>query len=162
MNKVMVIGCPGSGKSTFSRKLHELTNLPLYHLDMLYWNEDKTTVTREVFCERLQHVLEKESWIIDGNYLFTMEKRLQVCDTVFYLDYPVEVCLDGIYKRRGKKREDMPWIEEEVDEEFLQFIKDFEVERKPAIMKLLHQYQDKEIYIFKNRDEADEYLSQNR
>ena len=54
MNKVIVIGCPGSGKSTFSRALHELTDLPLYHLDLLNWNSDKTTVSKAVFLERGQ------------------------------------------------------------------------------------------------------------
>ena len=53
MKKVMVIGCSGSGKSTFSRALHDKTNIPLYYLDMLFWNADKTTVEKSVFLERL-------------------------------------------------------------------------------------------------------------
>ena len=57
MNKVIVIGCPGSGKSTFSRALHELTNLPLYHLDLLNWNSDKTTVSKATFLERYRMLL---------------------------------------------------------------------------------------------------------
>lgn len=44
--RVVVIGCPGAGKSTFSRKLHAVTNLPLFHLDALYWNKDCTHITR--------------------------------------------------------------------------------------------------------------------
>ena len=53
MKKVIVIGCPGSGKSTFSRALHEIVGIPLYHLDMMYWNADRTTVEKSVFLERL-------------------------------------------------------------------------------------------------------------
>ena len=68
MKKVIVIGCPGSGKSTVSRALHNKTGIPLYHLDMMYWNADKTTVEKGVFLERLSAVLEKNEWIIDGNY----------------------------------------------------------------------------------------------
>ena len=53
MNRIMVIGCPGSGKSTFSKALHEITDIPLYHLDMMYWNADRTTVDKAVFREKL-------------------------------------------------------------------------------------------------------------
>ena len=132
-NKIMVIGCPGGGKSTFARALGEVAKLPVYHLDMLFWNADKTTVDRETFLSRLGNVLEKDQWIIDGNYSFSMEMRLRECDAVFFLDYPAEVCLDGVRTRMGKPRPDMPWIEQEYDEEFIQFIKNFKTERCPQI-----------------------------
>lgn len=83
-NKIMVIGCPGGGKSTFARALGEITKLPVYHLDMLFWNADKTNVDRETFLLRLGSVLEKDRWIIDGNYSFSMEMRLKECDAVFF------------------------------------------------------------------------------
>lgn len=76
MQKVIVIGCPGSGKSTFSRKLHDMMGIPLFHLDMLNWNADKTPVAKSIFYERLSHVMEHREWIIDGNYGSTMELRM--------------------------------------------------------------------------------------
>jgi adenylate kinase family enzyme len=104
-------------------------------------------------------ILTTESWIIDGNYNRTMEMRLQYCDTVFLLDYPLEVCLAGAQERIGKKREDLPWIEEEFDEEFKQWITDFPETKLPEIYKLLKQYEaGKEIHIFHSREEADHYL----
>ena len=60
MKKIIVIGCPGSGKSIFSKRLHNKIGIPLFHLDMMYWNEDKTTVDKEVFLERLNNTLQKE------------------------------------------------------------------------------------------------------
>ena len=159
MNKVIVIGCPGSGKSTFSRALHELTNLPLYHLDLLNWNSDKTTVSKAVFLERLHNVVELDKWIIDGNYGSSIELRIKECDTVFFLDYPVEVCIDGIMQRKGKTRSDMPWIETEVDEELLEFIRNYNTQSKPKVLKLLKKYSEKDIVIFKSRKEADDYIN---
>lgn len=161
MKKVIVIGCPGSGKSTFSRALHNATGIPIYHLDMMNWNVDRTIVPKEIFKERLYQTIEKESWIIDGNYGSTMEIRLKACDTVFFLDYPLEGCIKGVSSRKGKQRTDMPWVEllEEEDSEFIEFIKSYNSVNKPIVMDLLNKYEEKDIFIFKSRDEADEYLS---
>ena len=159
MKKVIVIGCPGSGKSTVSRALHNKTGIPLYHLDMMYWNAEKTTVEKIVFLERLSAVLEKDEWIIDGNYGSTMELRMAACDTVIFLDYPLEVCLDGIRERRGKPRSDMPWIETEEDSEFIEFIKNYNEQQKPKVLELLEKYSNKNIVIFKSREQADAFLN---
>ena len=106
-----MIGCPGSGKSTFSKALHRITCIPLFHLDMMLWNKDKTTIEKPIFLKKLSDTLELSEWIIDGNYSSTMELRLQNCDTVIFLDYPTDVCLCGIMERKGKARSDMPWVE---------------------------------------------------
>ena len=160
MKKVIVIGCPGSGKSTFSRALHEKTGIPLHHLDMMFWNADRTTVEKSVFLERLHSAMEQDEWIIDGNYGSTIEMRLAACDTAFFLDYPAEVCLEGVRARRGKPRSDMPWYEtDEEDEEFIGFIKSYNEESRPRVMELLERYAHKDIHIFKNREEKDAFLS---
>ncbi len=156
--RIIIIGCPGGGKSTFSRELHLLTGLPLCHLDMLYWNPDRTTVSKEEFRTRLQGVMDTERWIIDGNYGSTMEWRLAACDAVFFLDYPTEVCLDGIRSRRGQARSDIPWVETEEDAEFLDFVRRFEVESKPSILNLLTKYPEKAVILFRSREEAAAYL----
>ena len=159
MKKVIVIGCPGSGKSTVSWALHNKTGIPLYHLDMMFWNADKTTVEKEVFLERLSDVLEKDEWIIDGNYGSTMELRMMACDTVFFLDFALEVCLDGILERRGKPRSDMPWIETEEDAKFIEFIEKYNDEQRPKVLDLLEKYREgRNIFIFKSRVEAEEFI----
>ena len=159
MKKVIVIGCPGSGKSTVSRTLHNKTGIPLYHLDMMYWNADKTTVEKSVFLERLSAILEKNEWIIDGNYASTMELRMEACDTVIFLDYPLEVCLDGIRERRGTPRSDMPWIETEENAEFIEFIKNYNEQQKPKVLELLEKYSDKNIVILESGEQADTFLN---
>lgn len=160
MKRVMVIGCPGSGKSTFSRALHALTGLPLVYMDMLFWNADKTTVPKSVLVSRVQAAIERETWIIDGNYQSTLDMRMKACDTVFFLDYPLETCLDGIEKRKGQPRPDMPWVEPEdkVDEDFLCYIRAFPTDNRPFILELLARHKDKRIVVFHTREEAKTYL----
>ena len=159
MEKIIVIGCPGSGKSTFSRKLNEIINIPLYHLDMMYWNKDKTIVEKTVFYENLDKVLQSDKWIIDGNYQSSMEKRMKQCDTIIFLDYSVDQCLEGIKERRGKERSDIPWVSHEDDLNFIEFIKNYNTNNKPIVLDLLKKYSNKNIYVFYNRDESEKFLN---
>lgn len=159
MKKIIVIGCPGAGKSTFSRKLKKKIHVPLYYMDQLWHNQDHTTITQEELKKQLNHIFDTESWIIDGNYISTLEMRIKACDTIFLLDYPVELCLKSAKERIGKKREDMPWIETELDEEFKQWILNFPSVQLPTIYLLLKKYYTKNIIIFKSRKEANNYLS---
>lgn len=161
MKRVMVIGCPGAGKSTFSRKLQEKTGLPLYYLDMIWHRPDRTNVSREEFDERLGEITRRDQWILDGNYLRTMKVRLEASDTVFLLDYPLEVCLEGAISRIGKRRGDLPWVETELDPEFRQWILDFQKDQMPEIRRLLEQYGvGREVNVFCSREEGEMYLRQ--
>ena len=160
MKKILVIGCPGSGKSTFARSLREKTGLPLYYLDQIWHRPDRTNVTREEFDAALARILARDCWIIDGNYKRTLESRLKACDTVFLFDLPAAACLEGAAARIGTKREDLPWVEEEFDPEFRQYILDFRGDQLPRIYELLEWYgSGKSLIIFHSREEADAWLS---
>ena len=158
MRRINIIGCPGSGKSTLARELHKITGIPLFHLDMLYWNPDKTIVDKAVFRSRLTEVMAQDEWIMDGNFSSTMEERIAASDTVIFLDYPTQLCLDGVRERRGKPRLDLPWIETEEDAEFTEYISSFHDLRRPQIIALLDKYSDKNIVILSDRTEAEKYL----
>lgn len=158
MKRVLVLGCPGSGKSTFSRKLNQKTALPICYLDRLLWNSDKTTVSRDVFNQRLAKELQKPTWIMDGNYSFSLTMRLLRCDTIFLLDYPTEVCLNGVRARIGKKRPDMPWIEEKEDPEFMNYIQTFKTDELPKLRATLNRFSNKNQFVFHSRDEANKFL----
>ena len=159
MRKVIIIGCPGSGKTTFAEKLNKCTELPLYYLDAIWHKPDKTHISREEFDERIAEIFNQREWIIDGNYKRTIEMRLRECDTIFLFDLPTEVCLQGVIDRIGKSRYDLPWLETELDQEFKQFIEDFPIDTLPYIYDLLEKYKaDKNVFIFKSRQDADDYI----
>ena len=156
--RVAVIGCPGGGKSTFSRRLRDLTGLPLYHLDAIYWRDDRTHLSREEFYPLMQEIIARDEWIIDGNYGSTVEWRIGAADIVFFLDFPAEVCLAGVRARRGQARSDIPWVEEGEDEAFMEFIAAFETESRPRILELFEKYPDQVVVTFSSREEAERYL----
>ena len=159
MKKVIIIGSPGAGKSFFSQKLKNITKLPLYHLDMLYHKKDGTHISKEELEEKLKEIFKEEEWIIDGNYQRTLELRLKECDTVFLLDFPTDVCLAGAESRIGNKRDDLPWVEEKLDEEFKNSIINFSKEKLPQIYMLLEKYKSKKnIIVFKTREDVDCYI----
>ena len=158
----MVIGSPGSGKSTFARKLRDKTGLPLFYLDRLFHNPDRTTVCREEFDRRIREIVEKPDWIIDGNYQRTLPLRFKACTEIFLFDLPVEQCLEGAASRIGKSREDMPWTETEFDPAFRQYILDFPNDQLPVIYGYLAEYRDtRTVTVFRSREEADAWFCKN-
>lgn len=159
-SRILVLGCPGSGKSTFAGKLQEKTGLPLIHLDRLWWRPDRTHISREEFDLRLAALLREERWIIDGHYSRTWEPRIRACDTVILLDYDEAVCLAGVMARVGQTRPDMPWTESEPDPELIALVRAYRTNDRPALLALLERYPEKRQIIFRSREEADAWLAE--
>ena len=84
---------------------------------------------------------------------------MQACDTVIFLDYPLDICLNGVKERKGKARSDMPWTETEEDTELTAFINSYNNEERLRVLSLLEKCSNKSVTIFKSREEADAYLS---
>ena len=160
--RILVIGCPGSGKSTFARQLHEQSGIPLFHLDNLWWKPDRTHITREEFDQKLDILLEQDAWILDGDYSRTMERRMSACDSVVFLDYPEEICLEGIRARIGQPRPDLPWTEPGIDPELVEDVRNYRENKRPAVYALKEAYPDRFWLILESRAAADEWLKTDR
>lgn len=157
--RALVVGCPGAGKSTFSRALRDATGLPLVYLDRIWHKPNGTNVSKEEFDRQLDAALAEERRIIDGIYLRTLERRLARCDTVFLFDLPVEACLAAARVRIGKPREDLPWSEEAFDPEFGNYIMAFPDDQLPQLTSMLVAWEDRRTVItFRSHEEAYRYL----
>lgn len=157
--RILLIGCPGSGKSTLAKRIGKVTSLPVIHLDTIYWLPNWERRSIEEFNELLLNELNKEKWVIDGNYNRTLDLRVSYCDLIIYLDIPRRVCLASIIKRRikyrNKSREDMQKdCKEVIDYSFISYVYNFNKTHKERYYKLLKET-DKDYIIIKRRKDID-------
>ena len=163
MERIVIIGCPGSGKSTLARELGDKLNLPVVHLDRLWWTKGWQNVSREEFDSRLENALNLDRWIIDGNYSRTLETRLQRCDTVIYLDYSRWLCLWGFFHRlltrKGTARPDLPeGCPEKLEWDFVKYIWNFNKNNKVLNDTQIARAKHAKTVILKNRREKEAFL----
>lgn len=163
MKKVIVIGSGGSGKSTFSKRLGELTGIGVIHLDQEYWrpNWEKTPV--DEWEARVAVMLERDSWIMDGNFGGTREMRMRVADTIVFLDLPRRVCLYRILKRtikyHGRSRPDMTeGCREKFDLEFVLWVWNYPKETRRRVLNAVDNFPEKTLVRLRTAVEVSEYL----
>ena len=164
MERIMIIGCGGAGKSTLARQLGEKTGLPVVHLDKLFWKPGWVSLSREEFDLVHQEAISRERWIIDGNFDRTIPQRLSRCDTVLYLDFSRWACVMGVAKRvlttYGTVREDMgEGCPERFDLEFPKWVWDFNKNKREKNYRLLEEAEGVEVIILKNRREVKRFLA---
>lgn len=164
MKRIVTIGSGGAGKSTFARQLSEKLNIEVYHLDAILWKPNWVGTPRDE-QKRIQYELvEKESWIIDGNYGGTLDIRLNTADTIILLDIHRVICLYRAIKRtfqyRNKTRPDMAeGCEERFDLEFLKWIWKFPKTRRTSILEMLEEIsEEKNVIILSSPKEVKRFI----
>jgi len=163
MERVIIIGCGGAGKSTLARQLGEKTGLPVVHLDQLFWKPGWQESTKEEIDEKIRVEMENPQWIMDGNYNRTMSQRMKRCDTVIYLDFSTIACVFGVLKRivttYGTVRPDMAdGCPERFDWEFLQWVIRYNKKHRERNYRLLEAAEGKKSIILRNRREVRKFL----
>lgn len=162
-NRIMIVGSPGSGKSTFARELAEITGIPLIHLDRKFWNAGWTETPKEEFYAWQRAIIKEDTWIIDGNYGGSMDIRLSRADTVVNFQLSRWTCVMGYFKRlitnMGKSRPDMgEGCPERLDLEFVKYIWNFPKNVAGSNRERLERYEGLKVITFTSRREADSFL----
>lgn len=165
MERIIIIGCGGAGKSTLARQLGEMTGLPVVHLDKLFWHPGWVESTKDEIDEKIMAAMAEPRWIMDGNYNRTLPKRLQHCDTVIYLDFSRLACLLGVVRRvlttYGTVRSDMAeGCPERFDLEFLRWVWNFNKKHRERYYRLLNETDGIEKIVLKNRRAVKAFLKQ--
>ena len=164
MKRVMVIGCCGAGKSTFSKKLHEILGLEIIHLDQHYWKPNWVESDKEEWEQKVKSLVAKDEWIMDGNYGGTMEFRLERADTVVFLDYSTLQCLWRITKRihryKGQVRPDMTEAcPERYDLEFYHYVATFNLMRRKSLYEKINKHQIQQ-FVLKNDQQVARFFEE--
>jgi adenylate kinase family enzyme len=165
MQRILVIGSGGSGKSSFSAQLAQRTGLPLIHLDRHYWSAGWIEPAKEAWLAKVDAFVAGERWIMDGNYGGTMERRFAACDTVVFLDVSRWVCLWRVvarwWRHRGEARPDMaPGCHERLDASFLAWIFSYPERSRPKVMRRLAELRvDQRAVVLRSEREIETYLS---
>ena len=156
MERIILIGCGGAGKSTLARQMGEKLNIPVVHLDSIFWLPGWVEMEQEAFDAHLREELAKDRWIMDGNFNRTMPERIARCDTIIYLDFSRWACLMGVLKRvltsYGKVRPDMgAGCPERIDLDFLKWVWNFNKNKRERYYRMLNEAEGKQTIVLKNR-----------
>lgn len=163
MERILIVGCGGAGKSTLARQLGEKLNLPVVHLDSIFWLPNWVERNRDEFDELVRQELMKDQWIMDGNYNRTMPERVKYCDTIIYLDFSRLACVFGVLKRiittYGTVRPDMgAGCPERFDLDFLKWVWNFNKNKRERYYRLLNETPHAQTIVLKNRRMVKRFL----
>ncbi len=164
MNRIMIIGPGGAGKSTLARTIGEQLNLPVFHLDAHMWQPNWVMTPRHEQRVIQERLLTADRWVIDGNYSSTMDLRIAKADTIIFLDINHRIALYQAVKRymmyRNQVRPDMGvGCHEKIDWEFIRWIWNYPKNQRPKVMSLLGNVSPgKEIIFLKSPKQIEQFV----
>jgi adenylate kinase family enzyme len=166
MQRILVIGSGGAGKSTVARELAAILDLPLIHLDAEYWRPGWTKPPAEWWTIRVDALVARPKWVMDGNYGGTLDRRLGRSDAVILLDLPRTVCLWRVLKRWiryvGRTRPDVaPGSPERLTWEFVKWIWNYPSKSLPGILQRLDRTgPDQRVVILSSTRQVKDFLAE--
>ena len=166
MQRVLVMGSPGSGKSTFARRLSDITGIPVVSLDALYWKPGWQPSDTAEFATRVSEVVSLPRWIIDGDYIWWAgDIRRNMADAVIWFDLPRRTCMAGIVSRiatsYGRVRPEMALgCPERIDAGFFRYVWTYRQVQRPKLLQYLEGVRaDQSLICFTDRMQAEHYLA---
>lgn len=167
-DRIMIVGCPGSGKTTFAVELGEILEREVVHLDKLLWLPNWQMMEYEERRKIHNHVISGDRWIVDGMWRSHVAERIERATLVYFLDYPRRISMWRALVRRirfgGKQRFDIAdGCKEQLDSYFINYIKNFRRDVRPYLVSQLECNKDHlEVITFTHPRQAKRYLKQLR
>ncbi|MCC8968273.1 DNA topology modulation protein [Bradyrhizobium sp. Pear76] len=166
MQRALVMGSSGSGKSTFARRLSTMTGIPSVSIDALFWKPGWVESDKDEFERRVIDAAREPRWIMDGNYMRhgAGELRRELSDTIIWFDLPRSTCMLGILGRiagsYGQVRPEMAeGCPEKIDLEFFRYVWTYRRQQRPKLIEYFAGLRpDQSLVCFTDRTQADIYL----
>lgn len=100
LSRINVVGTTGVGKTTLSKKISILLNIPFIEIDQIFWGPDWKKPTNREFYDNFKFILEThEQWVLDGNYTKTNDLKWKNCETVIWIHFSITRTLVQLLKR---------------------------------------------------------------
>jgi adenylate kinase family enzyme len=140
--RILILGSAGAGKTTFAVRLGQLLGLPVIHLDSEYWRPGWQHTPAEEWPARVDDLVGRDEWVMDGNYGGTLERRLARAHATVFLDVHRLTCLRRVILRSwrywGKPCPGLPsGCPERLEWRFLLWVWNFERRSRGRVISLL-------------------------
>jgi adenylate kinase family enzyme len=164
VKRILVLGSSGAGKSAFTRQLGRILAIETIHLDSYYWQPNWISTPPEEWDKKLEVLLKKDSWVMDGNYTASLPLRLEHADTAIFLDrgrlQSLLRCVTRFLKYRGQNRPELaPGCNEKIDWDFIKWMWNYPRDVKPSVMQAFQSQAEMNIVILKNDNEIASFLA---
>lgn len=163
INKIAIFGADGSGKTRLTKLLQAELKIPKCNLDSINYKQNFEKENPELRDKKIRALIQKERWILDGNYIDTLEERIKAADLNIFLDFPIHLQVMGLLERQvklnGKEREDIPGCIEKIDFKYiLERVKSWR-ETKTKIYEIIYRNKKENVIILKSRDAVNKYIN---